>query len=210
MIKILIADDHAIVRQGLKQIIVEEPDLTVAGEAQTAQQVLDLVRQRDWDVVVLDISMPGRSGLEVLKELKQERPRLPVLVLSMHPEEQFAVRALKAGAAGYLTKESAPEELITAIRKVLGGGKYVNATQAEKLAFALAASSERSPHETLSDREYEVLRLIGSGRTVSEIAEQLSLSVKTISTYRARILDKMNLRNTAELMHYAISHRLLD
>jgi DNA-binding NarL/FixJ family response regulator len=153
MFKILIADDHAIVRQGLKQIVAEAPNLMVAGEAQTAQQVLDLVREQQWDVVILDISMPGRSGLEVLKQLRQEHPHLPVLVLSMHPEEQFAVRALKAGAAGYLTKESAPEELIAAIKKVLQGGKYVSPTVAEKLVAALAAVSERPPHETLSDRE---------------------------------------------------------
>ena len=209
MINILIADDHAIVRRGLKQIVAEEPDMTVAGEAKTAQQVLDLVRKQQWDVVILDITMPGRSGLEVLKELKQERPKLPVLMLSMHPEEQFAVRALKAGAAGYLTKESAPEELVTALRKVLRGGKYVSPALAEKLAFALATASDRPPHETLSDREYEVLRLIASGKTVSEIAEQLSLSVKTISTYRTRVLEKMNLKNNAELMQYAVTHRLV-
>lgn len=209
MIKILIADDHAIVRQGLKQIVAEEPDLIVAGEAQTAQQALDRVRQDDWDIVILDISLPGRSGLEALKEIKQERPNLPILMLSMYPEEQFAVRALKAGAAGYVTKESASEELIAAIRKVLKGGKYVSTTLAEKLVVDLAAA-ERLPHETLSDREYEVLRLIASGKTASEIAKQLSLSVKTVSTYRARLLDKMKLKNNAELMQYAITHQLIS
>lgn len=209
MIKILIADDHAIVRQGLKQIVAEESDMTVAGEAQTAQQALDLVRTSQWDVVVLDISMPGRSGLEVLKELLRERRQLPVLMLSMHPEEQFAVRALKAGAAGYLTKDSAPTELITAIRKVLQGGKYVSPALAERLAFALTAP-EQPLHETLSNCEYEVFRFLATGKTVSEIAENLSLSVKTISTYRTRILEKLNLKNNAELMQYAVRHRLVE
>ncbi|MBI3799493.1 MAG: response regulator transcription factor [Deltaproteobacteria bacterium] len=209
MVKILIADDHAVVRRGLKQIMTDEPDLLVVGEAQTAQQALELVRQQAWDVVVLDITMPGRSGLEVLKELQRERPKLPVLVLSMHPEEQFAVRALKAGAAGYLTKESAPGELVTAIRKVLGGGRYVSATLAETLAFELAVAPDQSPHETLSNREYEVFRLLAAGKTVSEIAAQLFLSVKTISTYRARILEKMNLKHNAELIRYAVTRGLV-
>jgi DNA-binding NarL/FixJ family response regulator len=210
MIRILIADDHAIVRRGLKQILAEESGMTVAGEAQNAQEVLDLVRKQKWHVVVLDIAMPGRGGLEVLKEIKQEQAQLPVLILSMHPEDQYAIRALKAGAAGYLTKESAPEELVKAIRKVLAGGKYVSASLAEKLALALETDTKKLPHEALSDREYQVLCLIASGKTVGEIAEELSLSVKTISTYRARILEKMNLKSNAALTHYAVQQRLVS
>jgi two-component system invasion response regulator UvrY len=210
MIKILIADDHAIVRRGLRQILADTPDVALVGEAQNAQQVLDLARVQDWDVVVLDISMPGRGGLEVLKELKREYPKLPVLILSMHPEDQYAVRALKAGAAGYLTKESAPEDLLTAIRKALQGGKFVSAALAEKLAAHLATDADQLPHERLSDREYQVLRLIASGKTVGEIAEELALSVKTISTYRARMLEKMSLKSNAELIHYAVQQGLVD
>lgn len=210
MIRILIADDHAIVRRGLKQILAEESGMTVAGEAQNAQEVLDLVRKQVWDVVVLDIAMPGRGGLDVLKEIKPEYPQLPVLILSMHPEDQYAIRALKAGAAGYLTKESAPEELVKAIRKVLAGGKYVSASLAEKLVLALEADDKKPPHETLSDREYQVMCLIASGKTVGEIADELSLSVKTISTYRARILEKMSLKSNAALTHYAVQQRLVS
>lgn len=210
MIRILIADDHAIVRRGLKQILAEESGMTVAGEAQNAQEVMDLVRKQAWDVLVLDIAMPGRGGLDVLKEIKPEYPQLPVLILSMHPEDQYAVRALKAGAAGYLTKESAPEELVKAIRKVLAGGKYVSTSLAEKLALALDTDTKKTPHETLSDREYQVMCLIASGKTVGEIADELSLSVKTISTYRARILEKMNLKSNAALTHYAVQQRLVS
>jgi DNA-binding NarL/FixJ family response regulator len=210
MIKILVADDHAVVRQGLRQILAQAFEGAVFGEAGHAQEVLQHVWKQEWDVVVLDIAMPGRSGLEVLKELKQVRPKLPVLVLSMHPEDQFAMRVLKAGAAGYMTKESAPEELVTAIKKVLRGGKYVSSSLAEKLAFALAPDIEKPLHETLSDREYQVMCLIASGKTVTEIADELSLSVKTISTYRARILEKMDMKTNAELTHYAIKNRLVD
>jgi two-component system invasion response regulator UvrY len=209
MIRILIADDHTVVRRGVKEIVSEEPDMVVAGEAHTAQEVLELVRTQQWDVVVLDISMPGRSGLDVLKELKQERPRLPVLVLSMHPEDQYAVRVLKMGAAGYLTKGSTSEELVKAIRKVVTRGRYVSPSLAEKLAVDLASNDERPPQETLSTREYQVLCLIGSGKGVTEIAAELSLSVKTISMYRARILEKMNMKNNAELIFYAIQNRLV-
>ena len=209
MINILIADDHAIVREGLKQIVSSEPDMKVTGEAHNAQGVLDLVRDRNWDVVVLDINMPGRNGLEVLKELKRERPALPVLVLSVHPEEQYGIRVLKAGAAGYMNKESAPEELVTAIRKVIRGGKYLTPTLAERLAFQVADGSEQHPHEKLSDRELQVLCLIASGKTVSEIAGDLSLSVKTISTYRARILEKMSMKSSAELTRYALQNHLV-
>ena len=210
MLKILIADDHPIVRQGLKQILSEESDMGAFGEAQNSQQVLELVRKQDWDIVVLDITMPGRGGIDVLKELKHQRPKLPVLILSMHPENQYAVRALKAGAAGYVTKGSAQEELVKAIRKILRGGKYVSPTLAQKLAFNLEAEAEKPLHETLSDREYQVMLMIASGKTVSQIAEELSLSVKTIGTYRARILEKMKMKTNAELTHYAIKNGLVD
>jgi len=209
MIRVLVADDHPVVRRGVKQILADEPDMAVRGEARTAQETLELARNGDWDVVVLDITMPDRSGLEILKELKQERPRLPVLVLSMHSEDQFAVRILKAGGAGYLTKEAAPEALAQAIRKVVGGGRYISPSFAESLAADLAAE-DRPPHATLSDREYQVLRLIGSGNTVSQIAAQLRLSVKTVSTYRIRVLEKMRMTTNAELTHYAIRNRLVE
>jgi two-component system invasion response regulator UvrY len=210
MIRTLIADDHAVVRQGLRQILQDTSDMQVTGEAASGPEALDRVRDDSYDVVVLDITMPGRSGFDVLKELRVERPGLPVLVLSMHPEEQFAVRLLKAGAAGYLNKESAPEELVKAIRKVVAGGRYVSPTLAEKLAFELDAGSDRLAHETLSDREFLVMRMMASGKTVKEIATELALSVKTISTYRARILTKMNLHTNAELIHYAISNQLVE
>ena len=208
MIRILIADDHPIVRQGLKQILSEESDMGVFGEAQNSQEVLELVRKQDWDIVILDITMPGRGGIDVLKELKHQYPKLPLLILSMHPEDQYAVRALKAGAAGYLTKESAQEELIKAIRKIVRGGKYISSTLAEKLAFDLETETEKPLHETLSDREHQVLLMIASGKTVSGIAEELSLSVKTIDTYRARILEKMKMKTNAELTHYVIKNNL--
>jgi len=210
MLKVLIADDHPIVRQGLKQILTEEPDVVVVGEAQNSQEVLELVQKQDWDIVILDITMPGRGGIDVLKELKHERPKLPVLMLSVHPEDQYAVRALKAHASGYMTKDSAPEELVKAIRKILRGGKYISSTLAEKLAFDLETETEKPLHETLSDRELQVLLMIASGKTVSKIAEELSLSVKTIDTYRARILEKMKMKTNAELTHYAIKNGLVD
>jgi len=210
MIRILIADDHAVVRRGLKHIVSEQPDMTVAGEAENARQVLDLARTDKWDVIVLDINMPGRSGLEVLKELRREHPKLPVLVLSVHPEDQYGVRVLKAGAAGYLTKDSASDELVRAIRKVHRGGKYVSASLAEVLAFELETETDRPRHKSLSDREYQVMTMIASGKTVGEIGKELSLSVKTISTYRARVLGKMKMRTNAELTHYAIKNQLLS
>lgn len=210
MIKILIADDHAIVREGLKQIIRETSDMVVADEASTAQEVLEKVWKNDYDVVLLDISMPGRSGLDILKQLKSQRPELPILVLTIHPEEQYAVRVLRAGASGYLTKESAPDELIKAIRKVSMGRKYVSSTLAEKLATEVDIVSEKPLHQALSDREYEVMCMIASGKTVKEIAEELCLSIKTISTYRSRILEKMKMKSNAELIHYAIQNRLVD
>jgi len=209
VIKILVADDHAIVREGLKQILVETSDIIVAGEASDGNQALNQVRKGDYDLVLLDIAMPGLSGLEVLKQLKSERPDLPVLMLSMYPEEQYAVRTLRAGASGYLTKQSAPDELIAAIRKVCMGGKYVTSSLAENLAFYLEMDSDRPAHELLSDREYQVMLMIGSGKRVKEIADELSLSVKTISTNRSRALRKMGMKTNAEFTYYAIKHDLV-
>ena len=209
MIKILIADDHAIVREGLKQILAETDDMTVAGEATNGREVLEQVRKEDWDLVLLDLAMPGKDGLETLKELKLEKPKLPVLVLSIYPEEQYAVRLLKAGAAGYLTKESAPEELIAAIRKVSQKGKYISSSLAEKLAFYLEADAERPRHETLSDREFKVMLMIASGKTVKEVADAMCLSIKTVSTYRVRALNKMGMKNNAEFTYYALKHGLV-
>lgn len=197
-------------RHGLKQILADEFKRSVFGEASNAQEALNRVWKEPWDVVVLDITMPGRSGLEVLREIKKSSPKLPVLVLSMHPENQFAVRVLKRGAAGYMTKESAPSELVGAIKKVLAGGRYVSSALAEKLATYLAVDNQKPVQELLSDREFQVLRLIASGKIVSDIARELSLSVKTISTYRSRILEKMGMKNNAELMHYAIQHQLVE
>lgn len=213
MIRILIVDDHAIVHRGLQQIVAEQPDMAVTGEAHTCQEALALTQAHRFDAVVLDISMPGRGGLDVLKDLKQAHPRLPVLILSMHPEEQYAIRALRLGASGYMTKESAPAELIGAIRKVVAGGRYVSASLAETLAGSVVAidrPNDRPLHAALSDREYLVMRLIGSGKTVTEIADELALSIKTISTYRARILEKMGMKNNAELMQYALRNKLVD
>ncbi len=210
MTKVLIADDHPIVRQGLKQILSEEPDMETFGEAKNSHEVLELVEQQNWDIVILDITMPGRGGLEVLKELKQDYPKLPVLVLSIHPEDQYAVRALKAGAAGYMTKESAPEELIKAMRAVLKGKKYISPSLAEKLAYYLEREDQKNLHETLSDREYQVMCMISSGKSIKEIAEILSLSIKTISTYRARIFEKMKMKSNAELIRYAINNQLVE
>jgi two-component system invasion response regulator UvrY len=210
MLKILIADDHAIVRQGLKQIVTETRDMIVAGEASNGQELLSKIKEGEYDVVVLDITMPVRNGMDVLRQLRSEKPRLPVLMLSIHPEEQYALRALRAGASGYLTKESAPDELVVAIRKVSSGGKYISTSLAEKLAFEIEVGREQALHETLSDREYQVLCLIASGKTVMEIAQELSLSEKTISTYRSRVLEKMNMKNNAELTYYAIKNQLVD
>ena len=210
MIRILIADDHTIVREGLKQILADTPDVEVKAEAGNAQEVMKRIKGKSLDLVLLDISLPGRSGLDVLKQLKCLRPDLPVLVLSMHPEEQYAIRSLRAGASGYLTKESAPDELLQAIRKVARGGKYITSSLAEKIAAELNGERRGLPHEALSDREYQVLCLIASGKPVKEVAEVLSLSVKTISTHRARILEKMKMKNNAQLTHYAIRHNLVD
>ena len=210
MIKILIADDHPIVRQGLRQILGDISDMEIAGEAVNAQETLDQVRVGGWDVLVLDITMPDRSGFDILKELKNEQPHLPILVLSIHGEEQFAVRVLKAGASGYLTKENAPAELIKAIRKVVAGGKYISPSLAETLAFNLDITSDRPQHEALSNREFQVMQMMASGKTPTEIAAELSLSAKTVSTYRTRLLEKMNLTTNAEIIRYAIENGLIE
>jgi len=209
MIKILIGDDHAIVRRGLKQIVEESHDMIV-DEAKNGQEVLEKTRKNRYDILVLDISLPDKSGLDVLKHLKNTKPDLPILVLSIHPEEQYAVRVLRAGASGYLSKDSAPDELAAAIRRVSQGRKYVSASLAEKLAINLDKSTETPIHETLSDREFQVMCMIASGKTVTQIAEKLFLSVKTISTYRSRILEKMQMQNNAEITHYAIKNGLVD
>ena len=210
MIRVLIADDFPILRRGLKEILMRELDGVTCGEAGNGEQVLDQIQSHDWDLLILDITMPGRGGLDVLRNLKALRPKLPVLVLSMHPENQYGKRVLKAGASGYMNKECAPEELMKAVGKLLGGGRYVSPALAETLALDLSRDDGRPAHETLSDREFEVLRKIASGKTVGQIAEELHLSVPTVSTYRARILEKMSLSTTAELMHYALSNHLVD
>jgi two-component system, NarL family, invasion response regulator UvrY len=208
--KILIADDHAVVRQGLKQILADEYRRATFGEASNAQEAIERVWKDEWDVVILDVTMPGRSGLEALREIRKTRPRLPVLVLSMHPEDQFAMRVLKSGASGYMTKESAPAELVGAVKKVMTGGRYVSPGLAEKMAAHITTDFQLAPHERLSNREFLVLRLIASGKTVSQIADELTLSVKTISTYRTRILEKMVMQSNAELTHYAIQNKLVE
>ncbi|HSC26651.1 MAG TPA: response regulator transcription factor [Vicinamibacterales bacterium] len=208
--KVLIADDHPVVRHGLKQILSGEPDMTVVGEATNGSEAMELARKLEWDVAVLDISMPGRSGLELLAEMKREFPQRPVLVLSMHPEELHARRVLKAGGAGYMNKESAGHELTAAIRKVVKGGRYVSASLAEKLAVELSPDSQRPPHETLSDREYRVMWMLASGKPINRIAKEMFLSPSTISTYRVRILRKLGLGSNAELVQYAVKHQLIE
>lgn len=210
MIRILVADDHTVVRQGVKQILAEEADMTVKGESQNGSETLKKIMEEEYDVVLLDISMPGRSGLEVLEDIKAQRPKLPVLILSMHPEEQYAVRALRAGASGYLTKASAPQELIGAIRKVAGGGKYVTSSLAEKLADEMETDTEKLPHERLSNREHQVMLMLAAGKSVSDIADELCLSIKTISTYRTRVMSKMGMKKNAELTLYAVHNKLIN
>jgi len=210
MIEILLADDHAIIRDGLRQIIADTDDLTVAGEAVNGSEVLARVRERNWDILVLDISMPGKSGLELIKQIKIERPKLPILIFSMHDEEQYALRALRAGAAGYLTKDSDARQLLTVIRKVAGGGVYLSPAMAERMARELMPATEAPPHRLLSDREYQIFELIVLGHSLTNIAERLCLSVKTVSTHKSNILQKMNMTNQAELIRYAIHHGLAD
>jgi two-component system, NarL family, invasion response regulator UvrY len=210
MISILIADDHVLFREGLKQILSRHKEIRVAEEAGSGGEALLKVMQGKFDLVLLDITMPGRGGLDVLAEIRRERPNLPVLMLSMHPEEQYAVRVLKAGAAGYLTKESAASELIHAIKKVASGGKYISPGVAERLADAIEHDFNGPPHQALSNREFQVMKMLASGKTLKEIAEDLILSEKTITTYRARILEKMHLRNNVDLSHYAMKHGLVE
>jgi DNA-binding NarL/FixJ family response regulator len=210
MTRVLLVDDHAVVRQGLKQVLAESlPDATF-GDACNADEALRMVRTANWDIVVLDISLPGKSGIEALKELRAAHPRLPVLILSMHPEEQFAVRALKAGAAGYVTKRTAAREVVAAVRKVLSGGRYVSPSLAERLAAQTQAGSVDTPHETLSDREYQVFRLLAMGKTVKQIGKELDLSPQTVSTHRTHILEKMGMQSNAELIQYAIQNQIRE
>lgn len=211
MIKILVSDDHAVLRTGVTKILMQGLEGAVCGEAANAEEILDQVQNHQWNLVILDISMPGRSGIEVLREIKRLQPRLPVLVLSMHAEDQYGKRVLRTGASGFMNKNVAPEELIKAVHKVLSGGRYVSPALAEKLAFDLtSANAGQAAHEALSEREFEVLRLIASGKAVSEIAEAIHLSVATVSTYRARILLKLNMTTTAELIRYGLENRLVD
>ena len=208
--RVLIADDHAVVRQGLKQILELDRTAEVVGEAKNGNEALQLARKVEWDLAILDYSMPGRSGLDLIKDIKREYPKRPVLILSMHPEELHATRVLKAGGAGYINKETASEELLTAIRKVMNGGRYVSAALAERFAFELAPETQRPPHETLSDREYRVMWLLACGKPINQIAKEMFLSPNTVSTYRARILKKLQVMNNAQLVQYAIKHQLAE
>lgn len=209
MIRILIADDHTIVRRGLRQILLEGFPTASIEEVEDAESLVKKIIQSEWDVVISDLSMPGRSGLEALQQIKQLQPKLPVLILSIHPEEQYALRVLKAGASGYLSKDMAPDELVNAVHRVMLGKKYITASIAEKLASVLDQDSDKPAHEYLSDREFSVLKMLAAGKSVSEIAESLFLSVTTVSTYRARIMAKMNMKNNADLTLYAIENKLL-
>jgi DNA-binding NarL/FixJ family response regulator len=210
LIRVLIADDHAIVREGLKQILASTQDIVVSGAADSAAEAIKLVRGAPCQVMLLDISLPDRSGIEVLKQIKKEFPKIAVLMLSMHREDQYAIRAIKAGASGYLNKQSAPTELVSAIRQVAAGRKHISPALAEALANQIGNDNEAPPHESLSDREYQTLIMIASGKSVGDIADELSLSVKTVSMYRTRSLEKMKLKNNAELTHYAIKNQLVE
>ena len=210
MIRILLADDHTLIRDGLKQIFADTEDLLVAGEAASGHEVLARVREAEWDILLLDLSMPGRSGLELVKQIKSEKPRLPILVLSMHDAEQYALRAMRAGAAGYLTKDSEAPQLIEVVRKIARGGVFVSPAVAELMAREIMPGATGLPHTLLSDREYQVFRMIAAGSGIGEIALDLSLSVKTVSTHKTRIMQKMNLANQTELVRYALRHKLLD
>jgi DNA-binding NarL/FixJ family response regulator len=209
-IKILIADDHAIVREGLKQIVAEEKDIQVAGEAENSEQMMKHLEKEKWSVVILDIIMPGKSGLEALKDIKLQYPDLPVLILSMFSEDQYGIRAIKAGASGYLKKVSAPTELVSAIRKIVSGGKYINPSLAEKLADKFGETQKKSLHENLSDREYQIMCNIALGKSAEEIAQELSISINTVYTYRNRILEKMSLKSNVELTQYVLSNKLVE
>jgi two-component system, NarL family, invasion response regulator UvrY len=209
-LKVLIADDHPVVREGIKQIIQKASDIIVGGEALTGQDVLDKMDQESWDAIILDLNMPGKDGLEVLQSIRHEYPRLPILILSIYPEDQMGIRVLRAGASGFLNKESAPKELLNAIRKICSGGKYISPSLAEKLAYDIEMHTDREPHKLLSNREYQILCLLASGKTIIEIAGILSISDKTVRTYRERLLKKVNLTNDVELTHYAIKHNLID
>jgi len=209
MLRVLIADDHTVVRRGLRQILLEGFPLAEVEEVADAEELIKKIIQSTWDLVISDLSMPGRSGLEALQQIKQIQPKLPVLILSIHPEEQYAIRVLRAGAAGYLSKDMAPDELVIAVQKVLMGKKYITDTIAEKLASVLDQDASKAPHEILSDREFSVLKLLASGKSVSEIADSMFLSVTTVSTYRTRIMSKMNMKNNADLTLYAIENKLL-
>ncbi len=210
MIRVLVADDHKIFRAGIKRLIEESQDIEVAGEASDGFDALDKLRRQDWDVVLLDINMPNKSGLDIVRQMKQEKPRLPILILSMYPQEQYAVRALKAGAAGYLSKDSESDELIAAIRKVAAGGRYATPALLEQLLFALEGGGDAPRHHALSEREFQIFEQIIAGKSLADIAETMALSPKTVSTYRTRVLEKMNMENNAELIHYAIQHGLRD
>jgi DNA-binding NarL/FixJ family response regulator len=209
MINVLIADDHAVVRKGIRQIISEDEEINVLGEASNSDEIIAQLYDHDWDVFVLDITMPGKNGLDVMIEIKQKRPEIKILILSMHPEEEIALRALKTGASGYLNKDSVPGELIKAIRKIYNGGRYISSMLAESIVFSHEREEYLLPHEALSEREFQVMCLIASGNTLSQIAEELSLSIKTVSTYRTRIMDKMNMKSNVEITHYAIKNKLV-
>lgn len=210
MIRVMIADDHAIVRQGLKQILSETDDIKVTGEAETGFQAIKIARQQDFNVMLLDISLPDRNGIEILKQIKKDRPSLAVLMLSMHNEHEFAIRALKAGASGYLNKQSAPAQLVVAIRQVAAGDKYVSPVVAQELANIINSDTDKPLHATLSDREYQTLCFIAAGKTLSEISSEMFLSPKTVSVYRARLLEKLKLTNNSEIIRYAIKNKLVD
>jgi DNA-binding NarL/FixJ family response regulator len=210
MIHALIADDHAVVRRGLKELLTDSGRIAVDGEAGTAREALEKVRERDWDILILDINLPDRSGLDILHDVKRERPNMPVLILTVCSEDQFAIRALRSGASGYLTKESAPAQLVDAVQRVVAGGRYISTAVAERLALHVGANGNRPPQESLSDREHQVFRMLATGKTVSQIAVDMNLSVKTISTYRGRVLDKMGMRTNAELTYYAVRNQLVE